>query len=181
MSRIAKNPVVVPAGVELKVDGAAVSALKVRMVQLSLDVHPSVEVAARQNAGMTFAPRDGSKAGTRSVWYILALWLTTWLLAVRRWFLLKLCCCKVLVTVHAAKGNTLNLFWVSLTQSITNCQKAFPQKLQTTLLLLSKVLISSALVRLLLRFALSVHQSLTKVRVFVTADEYVRRKEAKKK
>lgn len=59
MSRIAKNPVVVPAGVELKVDGQSVTA-KGKNGQLSLDVHPTVEVK-QGDAGITFAPRDGSK------------------------------------------------------------------------------------------------------------------------
>lgn len=59
MSRVAKKPVVLPAGVEVKLDGAAVS-IKGKNGQLSLDVHPSVSVAQADNA-LTFEPRDGSK------------------------------------------------------------------------------------------------------------------------
>jgi len=59
MSRVAKKPVVVPAGVELKIDGASIS-VKGKTGQLSLDVHPSVEVQQGES-GLTFAPRDGSK------------------------------------------------------------------------------------------------------------------------
>lgn len=59
MSRVAKKPVVVPAGVELKIDGASIS-VKGKTGQLSLDVHPTVEVQQGE-AGLTFAPRDGSK------------------------------------------------------------------------------------------------------------------------
>lgn len=59
MSRIAKNPVVVPAGVELKLDGQSIS-VKGSNGQLSLDVHPSVEVKQEEGA-LTFAARDGSK------------------------------------------------------------------------------------------------------------------------
>jgi len=44
MSRIAKSPVVVPAGVEVKVDGQSVN-VKGKNGQLSLDVHPSVSVS----------------------------------------------------------------------------------------------------------------------------------------
>lgn len=59
MSRVAKKPVVVPAGVDLKIDGAIVS-VKGKNGQLSLDVHSSVEVQ-QEEQGLTFAPRDGSK------------------------------------------------------------------------------------------------------------------------
>lgn len=43
MSRIAKNPIAVPAGVELKIDGQSVN-VKGKNGQLSFDVHPSVEI-----------------------------------------------------------------------------------------------------------------------------------------
>ncbi|MBY4676853.1 50S ribosomal protein L6 [Marinobacterium arenosum] len=59
MSRVAKKPVVVPAGVELKIDGQAI-AVKGKNGQLNLDVHPAVEVQQGEG-GLTFAPRDGSK------------------------------------------------------------------------------------------------------------------------
>eukprot|EP00923_Selenidium_pygospionis_P030854 GHVN01054731.1.p4 GENE.GHVN01054731.1~~GHVN01054731.1.p4 ORF type:complete len:178 (-),score=7.14 GHVN01054731.1:3011-3544(-) len=59
MSRIAKSPIVVPAGVELKVDGQKVTA-KGKSGELSLDVHASVEVKLEENVA-TFAPKDGSK------------------------------------------------------------------------------------------------------------------------
>jgi large subunit ribosomal protein L6 len=59
MSRIAKNPVVVPAGVELKLDGNSVS-VKGKNGQLAIDLHPSVEIS--QDGGeVKFAARDGSK------------------------------------------------------------------------------------------------------------------------
>ncbi|MGB0468755.1 MAG: 50S ribosomal protein L6 [Pontibacterium sp.] len=59
MSRIAKNPIVLPAGVDLTIDGQSVST-KGKNGLLSLDVHPSVEIQQGE-AGLTFAPRDGSK------------------------------------------------------------------------------------------------------------------------
>ncbi|KAA0876251.1 50S ribosomal protein L6 [Nitrincola tapanii] len=59
MSRIAKNPVVLPAGVELTVNGQSVTA-KGKNGQLSLDVHPSVAVEVAEGK-VTFAARDGSK------------------------------------------------------------------------------------------------------------------------
>jgi len=59
MSRIAKSPIVVPAGVELKVDGQKVTA-KGKNGELALDVHASVEVKLEENVA-TFAPKEGSK------------------------------------------------------------------------------------------------------------------------
>lgn len=59
MSRIAKNPVTLPAGVELKIAGQSVN-VKGAKGQLSFDVHPSVEINQAE-AGLTFSPRDGSK------------------------------------------------------------------------------------------------------------------------
>ncbi|KDE39681.1 MAG: 50S ribosomal protein L6 [Nitrincola lacisaponensis] len=59
MSRIAKNPVVVPAGVEVKIQGQQV-AVKGSNGQLSLDVHPSV-VVELNDGKVTFVARDGSK------------------------------------------------------------------------------------------------------------------------
>lgn len=59
MSRIAKNPVVVPAGVELKLDGQAVS-VKGKNGQLSMELHSSVEMKL-EDGSVTFAARDGSK------------------------------------------------------------------------------------------------------------------------
>ena len=59
MSRVAKKPVVVPAGVDLKVDGLTITA-KGKNGLLSLDVHPTVEVKQEENT-LLFAPRDKSK------------------------------------------------------------------------------------------------------------------------
>lgn len=59
MSRIAKKPVVVPAGVEIKLDGQTVTA-KGKNGQLSLDIHGLVTVE-HADGQLKFAPRDGSK------------------------------------------------------------------------------------------------------------------------
>ncbi|WP_286240358.1 50S ribosomal protein L6 [Neptuniibacter halophilus] len=59
MSRIAKNPVVVPAGVDVKLDGQSIS-VKGSNGQLSLDVHPSVEVAQEEGT-LKFSARENSK------------------------------------------------------------------------------------------------------------------------
>ncbi|MBR9827452.1 MAG: 50S ribosomal protein L6 [Oceanospirillales bacterium] len=59
MSRIAKKPVVVPAGVEVKLAGQAL-AIKGQKGQLDLNLHPSVSVEQAEGQ-LVFAPRDGAK------------------------------------------------------------------------------------------------------------------------
>ena len=59
MSRIAKSPVVVPAGVEVKIDGQSIS-VKGKNGQLSLNVHTSVTVS-QEDSELKFAARDESK------------------------------------------------------------------------------------------------------------------------
>ena len=59
MSRIAKAPVVIPAGVEIKLDGQSLS-VKGSKGSLGLDIHPSVTVASEEGS-LQFAARDGSK------------------------------------------------------------------------------------------------------------------------
>lgn len=59
MSRVAKSPVAIPAGVEIKRDGQGLT-IKGPKGQLELVVHNNVEVAQEENV-LTFAPRDGAK------------------------------------------------------------------------------------------------------------------------
>lgn len=59
MSRVAKSPVAVPAGVEIKRNGQ-ILVIKGSKGQLELSVHANVEVAQEENV-LTFAPRDGAK------------------------------------------------------------------------------------------------------------------------
>ena len=59
MSRVAKSPVAIPAGVEIKRDGQGLT-IKGPKGQLDLVVHNNVEVAQEENV-LTFAPRDGAK------------------------------------------------------------------------------------------------------------------------
>lgn len=60
MSRIASNPVAIPAGVELRLDGANLGA-KGPKGELSMAVHPSV-VVERQDDALTFAPADAEQS-----------------------------------------------------------------------------------------------------------------------
>ncbi|MBO9482018.1 MULTISPECIES: 50S ribosomal protein L6 [Gammaproteobacteria] len=59
MSRVAKSPVAVPAGVEIKRNGQ-ILVIKGSKGQLELVVHNNVEVGQEENV-LTFAPRDGAK------------------------------------------------------------------------------------------------------------------------
>ncbi len=57
MSRVAKAPVVIPAGVEVKLNGQVIS-IKGKNGELTRTVHDAVEVKQEANA-LTFAPREG--------------------------------------------------------------------------------------------------------------------------
>ena len=59
MSRVAKAPVEIPAGVEVKLDGQSV-AVKGAKGKLELNVHANVEVKQEEKV-LTFAARDGAK------------------------------------------------------------------------------------------------------------------------
>ncbi|HFD79810.1 MAG TPA: 50S ribosomal protein L6 [Gammaproteobacteria bacterium] len=60
MSRVAKKPVEMPAGVEIKLDGQVIS-VKGSKGSLEHQIHHSVEVK-QDDKLLSFAPRDGSKA-----------------------------------------------------------------------------------------------------------------------
>ena len=60
MSRIAKNPIVLPKGVEVSMTGNTVN-VKGSKGNLSFDVHQSVEVK-QEEGELKFAARDGSKS-----------------------------------------------------------------------------------------------------------------------
>ncbi len=59
MSRVAKAPVTIPAGVEVKIAAGKI-AIKGKQGQLELDVHSDVEIKQEENV-LTFAPRNGEK------------------------------------------------------------------------------------------------------------------------
>lgn len=65
MSRVANNPVQIPSGVDIRLDGALL-VVKGRNGELSMTVDPTVEVGRRENV-LTFAPRErtaNAMAGT---------------------------------------------------------------------------------------------------------------------
>jgi len=59
MSRIANNPVALPSGVEIKIDGQRIS-VKGGKGTMEMDVHSDVEVKQEDNV-LTFAAKGGSK------------------------------------------------------------------------------------------------------------------------
>jgi large subunit ribosomal protein L6 len=59
MSRIAKNPIELPSGVEVKISGQSVT-VKGGKGALDHDVHSSVKIV-QEDKVLTFAPKDGSK------------------------------------------------------------------------------------------------------------------------
>ena len=59
MSRVAKNPVKLPAGVEIKMSGQQLS-VKGAKGALELNVHPSVEVI-QESGELRFAGRNGDQ------------------------------------------------------------------------------------------------------------------------
>ncbi|RRZ86408.1 50S ribosomal protein L6 [Erwinia sp. 198] len=61
MSRVAKAPVVIPAGVEVKLDGQVIS-IKGKNGELTRTINDAVEVKHADNT-LTFAPREGFADG----------------------------------------------------------------------------------------------------------------------
>lgn len=59
MSRVAKNPVELPSGVEISLKGQTMN-VKGKKGNLTLEVHSSVEVKQEDNQ-LVFAARDGAK------------------------------------------------------------------------------------------------------------------------
>jgi large subunit ribosomal protein L6 len=60
MSRVAKNPVEIPKGVEVNISGAQLN-VKGSKGALVMDINSSVAVAKSADNKITFEPRDGSK------------------------------------------------------------------------------------------------------------------------
>jgi len=105
MSRIAKAPVAIPAGVQVKLNGQQLS-VKGGNGALELTVHANVEVK-NENDALQFAPRDGSKQARALAGTMRSL-ANNMVLGVSQGFEKKL----ELIGVGyraALKGNVLNL------------------------------------------------------------------------
>ncbi|ARU92435.1 50S ribosomal protein L6 [Tatumella citrea] len=105
MSRVAKAPVVIPAGVEVKLNGQEVS-IKGKNGELARTINKAVEVKQADNA-LTFAPREGFVDGWAQAGTARAL-LNSMVIGVTEGFTKKL----QLVGVGyraAVKGNAVSL------------------------------------------------------------------------
>ena len=177
MSRVAKSPVVLPAGVEAKVDGQQIN-IKGKNGALGLSVHQSVEVTSEENV-LKFAPRDGSKSANALAGTTRSL-VNNMVVGVETGFEKKLLLQGVGYRA-AVKGSTLNLtlgFSHPIDYELPEGVAAAMEG-QTTIVL--KAADKQAL-----------GQAAAEIRAFRPpepykgkgvryADEYVRRKEAKKK
>ncbi len=105
MSRVAKAPIVIPAGVEIKLNGQAIS-IKGKNGELTRTIHDAVEVKHADNS-LTFGPRAGFADGWAQAGTARAL-LNGMVIGVTEGFTKKL----LLVGVGyraAIKGNVVNL------------------------------------------------------------------------
>ncbi|CAJ0991558.1 50S ribosomal protein L6 [Sodalis praecaptivus] len=105
MSRVAKAPVVIPAGVEVKLNGQDIS-IKGKNGELTRTIHEAVDVQHADNQ-LTFAPREGHDNGWALAGTTRAL-LNGMVIGVTNGFTKKL----QLVGVGyraAVKGNVVNL------------------------------------------------------------------------
>ncbi|RXY60907.1 hypothetical protein DD568_21310 [Klebsiella pneumoniae] len=105
MSRVAKAPVVVPAGVDVKINGQVIT-IKGKNGELTRTLNDAVEVKHADNA-LTFGPRDGYADGWAQAGTARAL-LNSMVIGVTEGFTKKL----QLVGVGyraAVKGNVVNL------------------------------------------------------------------------
>ncbi|WP_415882728.1 50S ribosomal protein L6 [Neptuniibacter sp. SY11_33] len=177
MSRIAKSPVIVPAGVEVKIDGQTVN-VKGKNGQLSLDVHPSVGVDLEEGS-LKFTAREASKLSlslsgtTRSL-------VNNMVVGVTEGFKKTLELQGVGYRA-AAKGNTLNLnlgFSHPIDYDLPEGIKAETPNVTTIILSGSDKQVLGQVAAEIRAFRPPEPYKGKGVRY---ADEYVRRKEAKKK
>jgi len=177
MSRIAKNPVTLPAGVELKVDGSAVN-IKGKNGTLTLDLHPSVTLE-QEGSEVKVVARDGSKTARAMSGTYRSL-VNNMVVGVSEGFSKTLLLQGVGYRA-AAKGNTLNLT-LGYSHPI---DYELPEGISAETPNQTTVVISGADKQ-------RVGQVAAEVRAFRApepykgkgvrySDEYVRRKEAKKK
>jgi len=66
MSRIAKAPITIPAGVEVSINGSTVS-VKGKLGQMQMDLHPFVKIDNTDNI-LTFSTTDVDKKEEKSAW-----------------------------------------------------------------------------------------------------------------
>ncbi|MCL6417178.1 50S ribosomal protein L6 [Aestuariirhabdus sp. Z084] len=177
MSRVAKAPVEIPSGVEITLNGQDLS-IKGGKGTLQLGIHGNVEVKQEENV-LTFAPRDGAKQSRALAGTTRAL-VNNMVVGVTQGYEKKLQLIGVGYRA-ASKGNTLNLTLgfshpvnYDLPEGVT---AETPSQTEVVIKGIDKQLVG---------------QVAAEIRAFRPpepykgkgvryADEYVRRKEAKKK
>lgn len=177
MSRIAKKPVAVPSSVTVTLAGQSITA-KGANGQLSHEVHPSVAVE-QADGQLTFAPRDGSKQSVALAGTTRAL-VGNMVTGVSEGFKKELTLIGVGYRA-AVQGKTLNLS-LGFSHPI---EYALPEGVSAEVPAATTVVLTGADKQV-------VGQAAAEIRAFRPpepykgkgvryADEYVRRKEAKKK
>ena len=177
MSRIANSPVVIPAGVEVKLDADSIT-VKGGKTTLSQAQHSSVEVKQEGDA-LTFAPRDGGKVAHAMSGTMRAL-VNNMVVGVTAGFEKKLQLNGVGYRAKAA-GKSVNLT-LGFSHPV---DYALPEGVTAETPSNTEIVLKSADKQLL-------GQAAAEIRAFRPpepykgkgvryADEYVRRKEAKKK
>ncbi|MEJ2041806.1 MAG: 50S ribosomal protein L6 [Reinekea sp.] len=177
MSRIAKYPVKIPSGVEVKLDAEHIT-VKGGKISLSQAQHPSVEIK-QEGEELTFTPRDGGKVAHAMSGTMRAL-VNNMVVGVTVGFEKKLQLNGVGYRAKAS-GNTVNLT-LGFSHPV---DYALPEGVTAESPSNTEIVLKSADKQLL-------GQAAAEIRAFRPpepykgkgvryADEYVRRKEAKKK
>ncbi|MGY0219871.1 50S ribosomal protein L6 [Endozoicomonadaceae bacterium StTr2] len=177
MSRVAKAPVEIPAGVEVKLNGQSLS-VKGSKGLLELNVHQNVEVAQEENA-LTFAPRDGGKQSRALAGTTRAL-VNNMVTGVTKGFEKKLQLIGVGYRAQA-KGKSVNLT-LGFSHPV---DYALPEGVTAETPSQTEILIKGVDKQLVGQVAAEIREFRRpepyKGKGIRYADEYVRRKEAKKK
>ncbi len=177
MSRVAKSPVAIPGGVEVKLNGQQI-AVKGAKGQLELSVHQNVEVSQEENI-LTFAPRDGAKHSRALAGTTRAL-INNMVLGVSKGFEKKLQLVGVGYRAQA-KGKTLNLT-LGFSHPVNY---ALPEGVTAETPSQTEILIKGIDKQLVGQVAAEIREFRRpepyKGKGVRYADEHVRRKEAKKK
>ena len=177
MSRVAKAPVEIPAGVEVKLNGQSLS-VKGSKGLLELSVHQNVEVAQEENV-LTFAPRDGGKQSRALAGTTRAL-VNNMVMGVTKGFEKKLQLIGVGYRAQA-KGKSVNLT-LGFSHPV---DYALPEGVTAETPSQTEILIKGVDKQLVGQVAAEIREFRRpepyKGKGIRYADEYVRRKEAKKK